>query len=228
MGLALLIVIFFYVKMSQNKKDKVDSNTMEMRQKELVVVGTTEDSDLETSHSVKTVDREILSGTERAVETHTVLLQKDLIDDDLVDVRIHYPNGEEYIVLSKRGCHELKQEEGRVTFFLTEEEILCLSSSIVDCIQFDATLYTVRYLRDKKSISSVVNYIPREDICQLMIDNPNIIGEAETSLQEKYRKKLESRVLDWKKDFTSKVNRNLEKKDSSSGTIHSEEDLDYD
>lgn len=145
----------------------------------------------------KTIDRELIVGTERAVETRAVLLQTNLEDGDLVDVRLRYPNGEEYVVLAKRSCHEMDKIEGRVTFFLTEEEILCLSSSIVDCVQYDASLYTVRYLRDKKQISATVNYIPREDVCQLMVDNPNIIGESELYLQKKYRKPLEKRLKNW-------------------------------
>lgn len=166
----------------------------------------------------KTIDRELIVGTERAVETRAVLLQTSLEDGDLVDVRIRYPNGEEYVVLAKRSCHEMDKIEGRVTFFLTEEEILCLSSSVVDCVQYDASLYTVRYLRDKKQISATVNYIPREDVCQLMVDNPNIIGESELYLQKKYRKSLEKRLRDWSNEV--KQSGKLEK----DSTVHREDE----
>lgn len=203
-GILLLVLvlgcIFLWWKLSyQTKQQFVELEKEKQNASTIELEHTSGELEGESVNGIpnKTIDRELIVGTERAVETQAVLLQNNLVDGDLVDVRIRYPNGEEYVVLAKRGCHELEKIEGRVTFFLTEEEILCLSSSIVDCVQYDASLYTVRYLRDKKQISATVNYIPREDVCQLMVDNPNIIGESELYLQKKYRKPLENRLKDW-------------------------------
>lgn len=235
MFLFLLGSCFLWWKYSYNTKQQVVELEKNRKNENVVEIGHSEET-IETEQrnvlSDKTMDRELIVGTERVVETRAVLLQTNLEDGDLVDVRIRYPNGEEYVVLAKRGCHELEKIEGRVTFFLTEEEILCLSSSIVDCIQFDATLYTVRYLRDKKEMSAVVNYIPREDVCQLMIDNPNIIGELEFYLQNKERKSLENRMKDWMVKLKKKIKVEQNHTDNHEEKIHNtldrEEGSNYD
>lgn len=230
LSLFLLGSIFIWWKISMPQEKKMSYVEKEVEKESLVKVEDSvytslgERSEITTN---KIVDREVLVGTERAVETHIVRLQGELEEGDLVDVRIRYPNGEEYVVLAKRGCHELAKNEGRVTFFLTEEEILCLSSSMMDCIQYDATLYTVRYLRDKKSMGATVNYIPKDNVCQLMVDNPNMTGKIERYQQEKTRKALENRVLNWKKQ-QHKDNIEGYKEETIKEEKLAEEELEYD
>lgn len=145
--------------------------------------------------------KEAWYGDERAVDITAFQLGESTLEGDLVDVRIRYPDGEEFIVLSKRACYQLDKEEQKVTMWLREEEILRLSSSMVDAAVMEGMLYTVRYHREIEQKASKITYFPREEIQQLIKNNPNIVGEAETKLSEKLRKELEERNNHWKEKF---------------------------
>ena len=197
-GFLILIGVIIFLVVRKQKEDKKEHIVTEQlletqeEQKETNVIEENQSNNESTNQN-----KEVIRGTERAIEVKTVSLPSRLREGDLIDVRIRYPNGEEYVVLSKRGCHELSLEEGRMTLFLTEEEILRLSSSIVDCVQMEGTLYTVRYLRQQKQEASISNYMPSIEICNLIKNNSNIIGQATSILEEKMRKHLEERMEGW-------------------------------
>lgn len=178
----------------------VEEKQLDQTKVSLENTGAEEEESQKSDSLASSINAEVMQGTERAIEVKAILLQSHLREGDLVDVRIQYPNGEEYIVLSKRGCHELSLEEGRVTFFLTEEEMIRLSSSIVDCVQMKGTLYTVRYLRDQKQESSISNYVPSIDLCNFIKQNPNVVGESSSTLEKKVREEIENRISVWEQN----------------------------
>lgn len=188
----------------RSKKKAVDENHFMSNTSSIEVVKNNQEKSEEKKNmgteKYQVLDQEVIQGTERGVEIRAVSLQSHLKNGDLIDVRIRYPDGEEYVVLSKRCCHELSQEEGKMTLFLTEEEILLLSSSMVDCLQMNGKLYTVRYLRDRKEEPATITYLPSKTICDLIKGDPNIIGKAESVLSNKNRKELEERISFWKEE----------------------------
>lgn len=145
--------------------------------------------------------KETWHGDERAIEIRAIQLDHSLQEGDLVDVRIRYPNGEEYILLSKRGCYDVSKEEERMTMWLREEELLRLSSSMVDAAFTEGLLYIVRYREEIDQKPSKITYIPRKEVQQLIKENPNIVGKAETILSSQLRNQLEERQRHWKEDF---------------------------
>ncbi|HIS62763.1 MAG TPA: hypothetical protein IAC14_11085 [Candidatus Scybalomonas excrementigallinarum] len=134
------------------------------------------------------------NGKERGVEVKGVALQQGLQEGDRIDIRIRYPDGEEYVVIAQRGCYDVVIEENTMTMWLLEEEMLRLASSMVDCEYMNGILYTVRYRRDMKQESSTVNYIPKEAVYELMKNNPNVVEKAQISLWKKYRQTLEENM----------------------------------
>lgn len=134
------------------------------------------------------------NGKERGVEVKGVALQQGLQEGDRIDIRIRYPDGEEYVVIAQRGCYDVAIEKNTMTMWLLEEEMLRLASSMVDCEQMNGILYTVRYRRDRKQESSIVNYIPKEAVYELMKNNPNVVEKAQISLWKKYRQTLEENM----------------------------------
>lgn len=134
------------------------------------------------------------NGKERGVEVKGVALQQGLQEGDRIDIRIRYPDGEEYVVIAQRGCYDVVIEENTMTMWLLEEEMLRLASSMVDCEYMNGILYTVRYRRDMKQESSIVNYIPKEAVYELMKNNPNVVEKAQISLWKKYRQTLEENM----------------------------------
>jgi len=94
---------------------------------------------------------------------------------DVVDIRIRYPNGEDYIILS--GKQILLDEEGYGSCYLrvSEEEILLMSAAIVDAEQNDGTrIYTSRYPEPAIQKKSCVTYRPPKRIVDLIEQSPNI------------------------------------------------------
>lgn len=147
--------------------------------------------------------------------------------NDFVDVRLFYPNGENYIVLSKKMIKSCSEDGMQTNFWLSEEEILMMSSAIVDAYLYDgAYLYTTKYVQPTIQEPSIVTYqvsIP----CQKLIENnPNIVEIAASCLSTKLREFLENRLTNGMTTGVNKSSWNVSNSDSTeetSKTIKNEE-----
>lgn len=105
---------------------------------------------------------------------------------DIIDVRISFPNGADFIVLSKKtvldvtgGETQGRDVERRLWLYVNEEEILRMSSCVVDAyINEGAYLYAVTYVNDMQD-AAVVNYPVNEVVENLIKKDPNIIKIAQ-------------------------------------------------
>lgn len=97
----------------------------------------------------------------REVQCDSLLLSGNIQNFDYVDVRLALPNGEDYVVLSKKSVHGLI-EEGRTCYlWLSEEEIVKYSAAVVDAKQYvGASLYTTKYIEPTIQEATRVTYIP--------------------------------------------------------------------
>lgn len=105
------------------------------------------------------VGNEILSSDVRIQEINTVLMPSDLVEGDTIDIRLMYPNGTDYIVISQKQVNKIYD----TTFwiYLSEDERLLLNSAIVDSYlnggsKLYATVYAdsdaqVKYTTDVES-----------------------------------------------------------------------------
>ncbi|HCL01654.1 MAG TPA: hypothetical protein DHW61_04435 [Lachnoclostridium phytofermentans] len=137
----------------------------------------------------------------REVACEVVSLSDNLMQNDYVDIRLRYPNGEDYVVLSKKSVHNLssleRQKQGEETCYLwlKEEEILNFSAAIVDAYLYSgSSFYTVKYLEPQLQEASAVTYIPRLETLDMIKQYPEIIGTAKLTLKERLRKELENRL----------------------------------
>lgn len=108
----------------------------------------------------------------------TIDLTENVESYDVVDIRIRYPDGEDYIILA--GKRILLDEEGYGNCYLrvSEEEILLMSAALVDAEQNDGTrIYTSRYPEPAVQQNSVVTYCPPMRIVELIEQSPNIKSE---------------------------------------------------
>ena len=90
------------------------------------------------------VSEEVVAADVRDVEINTVLMPSDLVEGDVVDVRIMFPNGTDYIVLAQKSIDKIYD----TTFWmkLSEDEIQLLNGAIVDSyLNSGAKLYALRY-----------------------------------------------------------------------------------
>lgn len=110
--------------------------------------------------------------------------------NDVVDVRIQFPTGQDYILLSKKKIERLNGES--VTMTLDEMEILSLSSAIVDAYLHKASIYALAYVEPQLQAKAVPTYPANEAVLQLIKKDPNIISRAEHALSHAARQILES------------------------------------
>lgn len=162
-------------------------------------------------------------------ETTYSCIQKssNVITNDFVDVRLFYPNGENYIVLSKKMIKSCSEDCMQINFWLSEEEIHMMSSAIVDAYLYDgAYLYTTKYVQPTTQEPSIVTYqasIP----CQKLIENdPNIVEIAASCLSVKLREALENRLTNGMATSVNKSSWNVSysaSTEETSRTVENEE-----
>lgn len=120
-----------------------------------------------------------------------------------IDIRITYPNGEDYIVVNHKEVLSLNQgqeaetnlqENPKVTLKVTEEEILRLASAYVDMLCYaDSEIYAVAYL-DEFQEPAAVDYPVNPDVFALLGWNPNILDYMPFEGEEQHRSVLEENL----------------------------------
>jgi len=136
-----------------------------------------------------------ISSELREMEYGVVSISSNIIDNDTVDVRIVYPNGEDYIILPKKIVKGITLDTHSCFLWLTEEEILRMSSAIVDAFLYTgAKIYTTKYIEPNLQEASLITYEPSVSTLLLIQDNPNIIKTATDELSKLVRKAMENRL----------------------------------
>ncbi|NLZ82580.1 MAG: hypothetical protein GX915_02835 [Clostridiales bacterium] len=131
----------------------------------------------------------------REVQYDVINISSNVYNNDTIDIRITYPNGESYIVLSKKHIRGLLPETLDCLLWLDEEEILRMSAAIVDAgLYSGSTLTVTKYLEPSIQEGTIVNYVPSLSIITLMENNPNIVGLCSQKLNRELRKALENRL----------------------------------
>lgn len=136
----------------------------------------------------------------REEEFNVFYLSENLNTLDVVDIRIFYPNGENYIVLSKKMVKEIYPEKAKCFLWLDEQETLLISSAIVDAYFMPGTyLYTTKYVESTIQEPSIVTYTPKKETIDLIQNSPNILEVAKRVLSKKVRENLEIRTKEYLK-----------------------------
>ncbi|PGT82223.1 hypothetical protein, partial [Bacillus sp. AFS040349] len=128
----------------------------------------------------------------RKSEYSFIQLTQNLKQEDFVDVRIQFPNGNDYILMSKKKVEEVAGET--VKFNMDEEEILTMSSGIVDAYMQNAIIYALPYVDPYIQESSQVTYPPKDNVLQLILDSPNVVNIATEKLKARGRASLDSQL----------------------------------
>lgn len=147
------------------------------------------------------------------------------------DIRISFPNGEDYIVARHKELLAVSEEEHGLTFCLGESELLRLSSALVDTRQYEDTeIYAVAY-QDNLQESSLITYPMNTNVYVLAGWDPNIVEkdgldsiedvrQSEGELRQQLEKNLEAyqteKTAEWKEvketaDETKSENKQTER-----------------
>lgn len=126
------------------------------------------------------MDSEIVDKNLRLHEYSFVELPYLLEVGDVVDVRIAFPTGQDYIILSQKSIKGYERtvenvHKGLLNIVIEEEEILLMSSAMVDAYLIDGTkVYMVKYVSPDQQEAAIVNYPMNQSVLMLFNNNPNI------------------------------------------------------
>ena len=135
---------------------------------------------------------EFVTNDLRQQEYNMVTLPVDLMTDDYIDIRLMTPSGQDFIVVSKAKVDiPVNADNTYVTdtirINLTEDEILTMSSAIVEAYGLDgAKLYANKYVEAGRQDPSTPTYIPNAAVSAQIALDPNIVGRAKSALRERY------------------------------------------
>lgn len=135
----------------------------------------------------------------RVADYNMIVLPADLSTGDYVDVRLMLPNGQDFVVVSKKMVTIPENADGTlladtIRMNLREDEILSLSSAIVEAYGIQGSkLYAIKYKEAGLQNTAIPTYRPNTVVTTLMglredgtSTNPNIIAEAATELRKRY------------------------------------------
>lgn len=147
----------------------------------------------------------------RKQEYNMIVLPMDLMTGDYVDIRLMLPNGQDYIVISKKEI-EVPIVDGTsysvdtIWMNLTEDEILTMANAIVEAYMIDGSkLYATKYTDAGMQETAIATYIPSNEVINLMNSDANIQTTAKNALAERYSKVRDRRNdIEGQMDETSK------------------------
>ncbi len=136
-----------------------------------------------------------VTNDKREEEFGCILLNSNLYKGQYIDVRLMFPNGEDFIVVSKKKLKDLALDKNTAWLWLDEKEILSVSSAIVDAYTVKGSkLYMVKYVAPGNQKASIPTYPVKNSNLSLIKLNPNILNSAKQGLTEAIRNALEARL----------------------------------
>lgn len=139
-----------------------------------------------TESMVRESDNE-LQNDERIVEYNMISLPSQLANDDYIDVRISFPNGESYIVLSKKYVEATTSTS--VWMKMSELDIMTLSSAIVETAQIQgARLYATTYIEPGIQQKLEPTYAVNEAVIDAVNKDINVLTDAMNALYERWQR----------------------------------------
>lgn len=133
---------------------------------------------------------------ERRVELRELDLPRTLQENEFVDVRIVFPNGEDYLVVGhKRVYRIIRDDEGEAPALqlrLLEEELLRYQAACVDTKTYrDTRLYAVQYTGEFQ-VAAQAYYPVNRAVFRLLQWDPNIVELFVVEQEQERRALLET------------------------------------
>jgi hypothetical protein len=152
------------------------------------------------------LEDEQVSDDVRNIEFNTLLLQSNIMKNDFIDVRIRFPNGEDYIVLTKKQISDIYLPTNTIWLNLGQQELMTLSSATVDAYLREGTkLYVVKYVDPQVQKSAISTYPHNADVQMAMMADPNILEKASIALANQAREALEQRIGQMTQDVMKSI-----------------------
>nr|WP_235918110.1 SAF domain-containing protein [Paenibacillus lutrae] len=140
----------------------------------------------------------------RHEEFKIIGLPSKLKKDDVVDVRIRFPTGQDYIVMAKKQVDDV--QEGTLWMKMNEKEILDMSSAIVDAYLQEAKLYALTYVEPMMQEKAVPTYPVNLKVLDLLRTDPNVLETAKFELAKSMRQLLDKDLQGMDETEKQKIN----------------------
>ena len=127
----------------------------------------------------------------RKQEYNMLVLPMDLTTGDYIDVRIQFPSGQDYIVVSKKEVEMPTingiDSEDTLWINLSEDEILHMSCAIVEAFRTNGTkLYVTKYTEPGMQEAATPTYPINASVRNLINSDPNIVERAMNEIRARY------------------------------------------
>ena len=138
---------------------------------------------------------ELVTDDVRKQEYNSVILPTDLTSGDYIDIRVQLPNGQDFIVLSKKVVEipfiDNMESQDTIWLNLPEDEILSMACAIVETYRINgAKLYATKYTDPGIQEAAIPTYpLSAETVKQIKAD-PNVTAIAQNALKERYTQAL--------------------------------------
>ncbi|MFY0519311.1 hypothetical protein ACOMCU_16010 [Lysinibacillus sp. UGB7] len=148
-------------------------------------------------------DTENITNDTREAEYSFIELPSNISTDSYVDIRIKFPTGDDYVVLTKK---HLKKLSGVTTWFnIGESELLTISSAIVDAYLNGAKIYAIPYVDEHMQEKSTMTYPIKPNVQELIRESPNVVNLYEMELEKLNRGRLENNLRDLSEEQKAKI-----------------------
>ncbi len=147
-----------------------------------------------------------LSENWHETELDCVWLSSNLEQYDWVDIRILFPDGEDYIIAAKKCLRKVDLSINNAFYWLSEDELLLIDAAIVDANRHGARIYMTRYMKPAVQEAHKVNYQPTKEVLELMKKDPNVVEKSAKRLSKAAREAMEAKLDSFKADVTDQQN----------------------
>ena len=168
-----------------NNKEYIELNSVPLIAKVDMNANTVITTDLITKSDNPTTD------DLRQQEYNMLVLPTDLQTGDYIDIRVQFPSGQDFIVVSKKEV-EIPQIGGTdspdtIWVDLTEDEILHMSCAIVESYRVSgARLYVTKYTEAGMQAASTPTFPVNRETSELISNNPNIVERIKQEINARY------------------------------------------
>ena len=137
----------------------------------------------------------------REQQYNMVILPQYLEQDSYIDIRLTLPNGQDYIVVSKKRIKQITEDTIWIDMY--EQESLVMSNAIVEAYMMPGSkLYATTYVEPGIQANAIPTFVPRAEVINLMNSDPNIVAEARQELAARYSSLMVRR----EQDINSQIN----------------------
>ena len=167
-----------------------DKEYLELNSVPLVAKITMKKNTVVTTECVSKGDN-IVQDDVRKQEYNMIVLPTDLTTGDYIDVRVMFPNGQDYIAIAKKEVEipviDGAESTDTIWLKLSEDEILHMSCAIVDSAQVKgAKIYATKYTEAGMQNAAIPTYPINESTSQLLQRDPNVVEKAMNAIRTRY------------------------------------------